>query len=695
MTARPRRVAILGAGPAGLATAWHLSDPALGGRYEVTIYCVGWRAGGLCATGRVGPENWVNQNGTHYLFGGFAHTLSLMRGAYAALRQRGDLRFGTFEEQLIPRDLVVARQFYNGRWHDWQLRLPTNNLKPGERGGRASLHEFQMMALQAVAHWLLGAQGVEELASRGLFPRALRPDVWDSPLGALWARATDGVGKAAGHLLRLAIEALRNVGRRTERGKALAHRAAVGTLRELRARLGGLLADAVDRDIGADRLWTFVDLGLTVVIGLIEEGIEDLADLDSLDDLDLRAWLLRWGASERAAQSPLLTVWYSGIAAYEEGDTARPLVSAGLSLKGAAILLTTYRGSFAYQIGWEIGDSFIAPLVEALRQRGVRIAFFHRVWDLVPDARGEQIERVRIERQTTLRSGDPFAYDPFILIRDRPVWPDEPRWEQLSDPPGGLPYDSFYRPRTGELMDLVAGRDFDLLVGALGGAVYRFHATQLAEQKPVWRHAIAHQHAVETQSLRLWWRPRLEELGWTLGPPILSGYVQPYNTWEDPTPVLESETWPADRRPQTVSHFFGPLRAPRRIPGPEDPEHPRRQQHRAEEQAAEWMRHAPGALWPLATDRRDPTSADPRKLVFVQVRANAGPEQAYTMALPGTLRYRLSPGGTGYHNFFVVGDWTRNGVDVGSVESATASAQRLADLLTEGAKREGDRSLRG
>jgi hypothetical protein len=87
-------------------------------------------------------------------------------------------------------------------------------------------------------------------------------------------------------------------------------------------------------------------------------------------------------------------------------------------------------------------------------------------------------------------------------VHGRPVWPDEPRWEQLEDAPDGVAYDSFYRKKSGEMLELVADRDFDLLIGALGGAVYRFHAAKLAEQKVSWRDALEHHRAVETQSLR-------------------------------------------------------------------------------------------------------------------------------------------------------------------------------------------------
>ena len=72
-----QRVAIIGGGPSGLSTAFALSDPSLAERFDVTVYQLGWRAGGHCSSGRVPPNWWVDQNGTHYLFGCYAEAIDL------------------------------------------------------------------------------------------------------------------------------------------------------------------------------------------------------------------------------------------------------------------------------------------------------------------------------------------------------------------------------------------------------------------------------------------------------------------------------------------------------------------------------------------------------------------------------------------------------------------------------------------
>ena len=44
--AKPAKVAIIGAGPAGLSAAFGLTGPEVRHRFEVHVYQMGWRAGG-------------------------------------------------------------------------------------------------------------------------------------------------------------------------------------------------------------------------------------------------------------------------------------------------------------------------------------------------------------------------------------------------------------------------------------------------------------------------------------------------------------------------------------------------------------------------------------------------------------------------------------------------------------------------
>ena len=45
------KIAIIGGGIGALTSAYFLTDPLLAGRFEVTVYTMGWRLGGKGASG--------------------------------------------------------------------------------------------------------------------------------------------------------------------------------------------------------------------------------------------------------------------------------------------------------------------------------------------------------------------------------------------------------------------------------------------------------------------------------------------------------------------------------------------------------------------------------------------------------------------------------------------------------------------
>jgi hypothetical protein len=66
--------------------------------------------------------------------------------------------------------------------------------------------------------------------------------------------------------------------------------------------------------------------------------------------------------------------------------------------------------------------------------------------------------------------------------------------------------------------------------------------------------------------------------------------------------------------------------------------------------------------------------------------ANVNPSDRYTLSLPGSLRFRLSPLDHTYDNLTVAGDWTDCGFNQGCVEAAVMSG-RLAAHSISGAPR--------
>lgn len=62
-------------------------------------------------------------------------------------------------------------------------------------------------------------------------------------------------------------------------------------------------------------------------------------------------------------------------------------------------------------------------------------------------------------------------------------------------------------------------------------------------------------------------------------------------------------------------------------------------------------------------------------------RANVDPSERYIFAAPGTLKYRMKSDETGYENLFLAGDWTKNGLNVGAMESAVMSGMQASRAI--------------
>src|SRR2546421_5153726 len=81
---RPVRVAVMGGGCAAITTAFELSRPEHKGRYEVTVYQLGWRLGGKGASGR-GLAGRIEEHGLHVWMGWYENAFRLLRECYTEL----------------------------------------------------------------------------------------------------------------------------------------------------------------------------------------------------------------------------------------------------------------------------------------------------------------------------------------------------------------------------------------------------------------------------------------------------------------------------------------------------------------------------------------------------------------------------------------------------------------------------------
>src|SRR5262249_58782002 len=106
MATRKTRVAIVGGGCAGMATAFELTRPELGGQYDVTVYQMGFRLGGKGASGR-GPADRIEEHGLHLWMGFYENAFRLIRECYAELgRDPTRCRIADWRGALGPRPVL-------------------------------------------------------------------------------------------------------------------------------------------------------------------------------------------------------------------------------------------------------------------------------------------------------------------------------------------------------------------------------------------------------------------------------------------------------------------------------------------------------------------------------------------------------------------------------------------------------------
>ena len=65
-------------------------------------------------------------------------------------------------------------------------------------------------------------------------------------------------------------------------------------------------------------------------------------------------------------------------------------------------------------------------------------------------------------------------------------------------------------------------------------------------------------------------------------------------------------------------------------------------------------------------------------------RNNGDGSKRYTLSLPGSMRYRISPLDLTFDNATIAGDWTACGLDAGCIEAAVMSGMLAVHAMTGG-----------
>lgn len=707
-----QRVAIIGGGCGAMTAAFELTRPEHQGRFAVTVYQEGWRLGGKGASGR-GASGRVEEHGLHIWMGCYENSFRLIRDCYAELAGHPDgSPFGDWREAFVAEpDIGLFAATEREDWQRWSARFPP---RPGLPGDPASPAETYSMLgyLRGALSLLQTLLSEVEVSRHGGAERPATTPLWppdpavlsdpDRLVGAMRALVDRGV--FAGVVMLSEGLTLLSLG--LGMLPAGANGAVTRLAETVSAGLRRWLEDNLLADDRHRHVWEIVDLVMATTVGALRFGLlTDPRGLDAIDDYDCREWLLLNGASQRAVDSPFIRGLYDLALAYEDGDSAKPGSAAGNGLRGALRMFFGYRGSLFYRMRAGMGDVVFAPLHAALRRRGVRFEFFHRLTDvglppggvLGPGER-THVTSLTFDVQAEIAGGG--EYRPLVEVAGRPCWPAHPDLAQLAGGASldGVDFESHWeRQRAGE-KTLTVGEDFDFVVLGVSVAAIPHCAAQLPARSPRWRNMVAEVKTCATQAFQLWLSEDIEQLGWGGPPHIATAFLKPFDTWCDMAHVIPEEAWATP--PRTALYFCGVLRDPAAPPADDDTGYPARRRAEVHDSALAFLRGDARHIWPRAHDDRGdfrwtiladaaatlPPPSGPARFETQYWRANVNPSDRYVLSLPGSLKHRISPLDMTFDNMTIAGDWTDCGFNTGCTEAAVM-AGRLAAHALSGAPR--------
>jgi uncharacterized protein with NAD-binding domain and iron-sulfur cluster len=380
---------------------------------------------------------------------------------------------------------------------------------------------------------------------------------------------------------------------------------------------------------------------------------------------------------------------YDLVFGYENGDPEKPRLAAGTALRGVLRMAFRYRGAFFYKMTAGMGDIVFSPMYLALKNRGVKFEFFHRVENIGVNA-DKTVDKIKVWKQVNLKHG---TYDPFVNVNGIDCWPAEPNYDQIVEgeelKAKQINLESYWTDWAGgEIKTLELGTDFDKVVLGISIGAFPFVAQEMSDADDSWRTMVENIGTVRTMSMQLWLNPDLNELGWENESPMLDGYAQPHNTWADMTHLLPNESWGGDKNPKSIAYYCGPMVGENvKVVNPTD------SFDEVRRIGKEWLEQHMGFLWPKAAPAgnsrgfdfahltANPEDDPEQRYLFQYFRANVDPSERYVLSLPGTTQYRKRPGESGFRNVVLAGDWTQNDLNAGCVEATVMSGMLASQAL--------------
>ena len=662
-TATKKKIAILGGGIGALSTALELTNnPSWQSQIDsITVYQMGWRLGGKCATGR-GANGQIQEHGIHLFGGGYYNALDAVSRVYEELANTPEGWPYTFDE-------VFEKQYLSLIWHHGAdhgappsrmsaINFPPNDLGPRDGEKYADLMTAVGALLDYIEHMINLALEKTELA--------------------------DLIDWVSRHAVSASFASLRS-------GIQNEHEEIVLACLKVFDGLLGVLKGLLPNKPTLQDAYTALDYFLALLRGIVKDRWIDGKSYDQMDmdatHGNYAAWLQHHGASQATVYSPMAQAPIGILYQFPNGSHVASSMGAGAYLHW--VLRTFgYLGAPFWLFGHGTGESLVLPMYELLKRRGVKFEFFSKVQALHTSIDGTHITSVDMGVQATLASGV-AGYAPLITVNGQSCWPAEPDFSQLAQGAAlqaqGIDLESYWSGWTCPAQrTLTAGTDFDTLVFAISLGAVPTICSELVAQKPAWQQLLANIPTIQTQSLQMWLNKTTPELGLVLTPTnptdtgLACGYAVPYDGIVDFSRLIKWENWPASNTPKALWYFSDVL-AQTEAPAPfTDTTYPAKMQAAAALVAQSFMDTGLKPLFPLGLDASG--KLKPGVLAGQPyVRVNFEPTERYVTAPANTTTFRLKAWESGYSNLYLAGDWTYTGLNVGCVE-ATVMSGKLASL---------------
>ncbi len=658
-----RKILVIGGGVGGVSAAWALSGSP--NPPEIRLLQMGWRLGGKGASGRSSESvgRRIEEHGVHVWSGLYENAFRVLRQAYTETGRPADHPLATIDRAFYPHQHVVLMERWRDQWMPWEIDLPANELAPGVSD---ALFPNASIVVEQTIRWAAAL--------------VLGRSDW---LGADVQLHERGSQRSSS-VRRQLVDRFAQIFAPVVESPTVSSTVVTSLVRALEEAWPWFAARLDSTRVR--RSWIVLNFAVANLRGMIQDDVI-ARGFDAIDDQDYLAWLARFAVrdGELMLGSPLARFVYDAEFAYVDGDLRRPNIAAGASLRTLIRMAVGWRGTLLWKMRGGMGDVVFAPLYLAMRRRGVKVDFFHRLESLHLSSDKSAVDAVRVGVQAVARD----RYDPLQIVRGVECWPSEPDWSQLLPSEAVRARSNFEDPNTPaeEHITLRRGVDFDDVVLATPVATHPAVAAELINASAAWRSSVEHVKTVATQAVQLWFCCSDRELGWRgAARPLLGAFQEsPLNTIVDMSHVLQWECWQSDRSPECVMYLCGPL------PDTDDPDAAVRSY--ADDLFAGPIRWVwPGAVTDDGVFRHEllktSSSVSGDALSQQYLRHNSWPSERFTMSVAGSTQHRLRPDRSGFSNLVVAGDWTRNGFNIGNVEAATMSGLLASNALTGYPKRE-------